>query len=132
LIHRSQDEVGLPPPPYLGLGARLERVAAEVAARAPEAAEALRAEVSDWEVEQRAWDERIARFLSVHHDINNALVGVRGNAQLLLMGPLSEQPAIRDKLEVVIRESTRIKEAASMLRALKNAFGGNGTTSRAA
>ena len=131
-MHRAHEDVGLPAPPYAGLGARLERVAAEMAASAPEAAEALRAEVSDWEEEQRAWDERIARFLSVHHDINNALVGVRGNAQLLLMGPLGEEPAVRDKLEVVIRESTRIREAASMLRALKNAFGGNGTTSRAA
>ena len=27
------------------------------------------------------------RLLGVHHEINNALVGVRGNAQLLLMGP---------------------------------------------
>jgi len=131
-MHPAHEDVALPPPPYVGLGARLERVAADLAASAPEAAEALRAEVSDWEEEQRAWDERIGRFLSVHHDINNALVGVRGNAQLLLMGPLGQEPVVRDKLEVVIRESTRIREAASMLRALKNAFGGNGTTSRAA
>jgi len=56
----------------------------------------------------------------VYHDINNALVGVRGNAQLLLMGPAGAVPGARDRLEVVLRESDRIREAAHRLNALKS------------
>ena len=64
----------------------------------------------------------MARQLGVHHDINNALVGVRGNAQLLLMGPAGQTPGARDRLEVVLRESDRIREAAHRLNALKSAL----------
>jgi nitrogen-specific signal transduction histidine kinase len=73
-----------------------------------------------WWQEQLGWTGELARQLGVHHDINNALVGVRGNAQLLLMGPAGEVPGARDRLEVVLRESDRIREAAHRLNALKS------------
>jgi nitrogen-specific signal transduction histidine kinase len=71
-------------------------------------------------------------MLGVHHEINNALVGVRGNAQLLLMDPNVQSPVVREKLEVLLRESGRIRDAAARLRELKAALHGPGTSSRAA
>ncbi len=96
------------------------------------AARALRAAVEAWRQAQEAWCAHVARTLSLHHDINNALVGVRGNAQLLLMGPAGKQPEIRKRLEVVIRESARIQEAAARIRELKVALDGPDSASRAA
>jgi hypothetical protein len=95
---------------------RLESGAGEVAARD------LRAAVARWWEERDAWNARLAGVLRVHHDINNALVGVRGNAQLILMGPAAAVPGVKDRLEVVLRESRRIQEAAGQLRELKAAL----------
>ncbi|MFN8586456.1 MAG: histidine kinase dimerization/phospho-acceptor domain-containing protein [Candidatus Eisenbacteria bacterium] len=96
------------------------------------AAAELNAIVDRWWSEQQQWDARAAESLTVHHEINNALVGVRGNAQLLLMGPAGQQAGVRERLEVVLRESSRIQEAAGRLRALKSSLGGEAPHSRAA
>ena len=74
----------------------------------------------------------IDRVLSIHHEINNALVGIRGNTQLLLMAPVAEQPKVRERLEVVLRESTRIKDAAASIRELRLGVAGPGTSAHAA
>ena len=87
--------------------------------------------MATWWQEERDWTGAVARQLTVHHDINNALVGVRGNAQLILMGPAATAPGVRDRLEVVLRESDRIREAAQRLNALKvalTALAGEGGT----
>jgi signal transduction histidine kinase len=122
-----------PPPPFLDLRARLlahaESLEAEGASRA---AGELRNLVASWWDDQSAWNGSVAGLLGLHHDINNALVGVRGNAQLLLMGPAAQQPGVKDRLEVVMRESQRIKEAASRLGELKAALTNAGPASRAA
>ena len=48
----------------------------------------------EWWGEQQAWNARVLSVLGVHHEINNALVGVRGNAQLLLMNPAAQHPGL--------------------------------------
>ena len=94
----------LPPPPYERLRGQLQ---AEATARErggdPEAAAALRALLDEWWNEQEQWNNRAREVLGVHHEINNALVGVRGNAQLLLMNMAGQAPAVRERLEVVLR-----------------------------
>ena len=60
--------------------------------------------------------------LSVNHDINNALVGVVGNAQLLGLGPAAALPGVKERLEVIARESNRIKQATLKLSELKQAL----------
>jgi nitrogen-specific signal transduction histidine kinase len=116
-----------------GTRLRFEQEAAALeAAGAHEAAASLRALVQEWWNEQEAWNARLAEVLGVHHEINNALVGIRGNAQLLLMNPAVQQQGIRERLEVVLRESGRIQEATGRLRELKTGFGGSAPRSRAA
>jgi nitrogen-specific signal transduction histidine kinase len=65
------------------------------------------------------WEAEVTRkageALSVHHDIRNALTGVLGNAQLVLMGPGAEVPGVRRRLEVLIHEAERIKEISDRL-----------------
>lgn len=89
--------------------------AAELAERLDAAAERL-AEESD------ALKRRLLASLSVNHDINNALVGVVGNAQLLGFGPAAALPGVRERLEVITRESNRIKQATLRLSELKQAL----------
>ena len=126
-------ESGLPTPTCEALCSRfMGHAEALAAAGNADGARALRAAVEVWRLAQEDWCARIARTLSLHHEINNALVGVRGNAQLLLMGPAGKQPEIRKRLEVVIRESARIQEAAARIRELKVALGGPDSASRAA
>jgi nitrogen-specific signal transduction histidine kinase len=121
------------PAPYLALRGRLEALAAELhAAGHAGAAEALREAVTAWWTAQRAWDEETARVLGAHHDIANALVGVRGHAQLLLLAPAGQEPGVRERLEVVLRETGRIQEAAGRIRDLKAAIGEPGVSARAA
>uniref|UniRef100_A0A832I004 Signal transduction histidine kinase dimerisation/phosphoacceptor domain-containing protein n=1 Tax=Eiseniibacteriota bacterium TaxID=2212470 RepID=A0A832I004_UNCEI len=119
-------------PPSAALRARLDAVADALASRAPEEARALREAADAWWREQQAWELDLARALSLHHEINNALVGVRGNAQLVLLGPHGREPAVRDRLEVVIRESERIREAAARLRGIRSGLGADGGSARAA
>ena len=65
---------------------------------------------------------RLLSSLSVNHDINNALVGVVGNAQLLGLGPAAALPGVKDRLDVIARESNRIKQATLRLSELKQAL----------
>src|SRR6185436_3069469 len=65
---------------------------------------------------------RLLSSLSVNHDINNALVGVVGNAQLLGLGPAAALPGVKDRLDVIARESNRIKQATLKLSELKQAL----------
>lgn len=117
----------VPPPPWNELRERLLERADEIAAADPAGAAVLRALVEAWWEEQQEWNAALLQELRLHHEINNALVGVSGNAQLLLLSPMAQQPALRERLEVVLRESTRIEYAARRLRALKSAFDdGNG------
>ena len=97
-----------------------------------QSAQALRALVDEWWTQQQAWNARLADVLGVHHEINNALVGIRGNAQLLLRNPAVLQIGIRERLEVVLRESGRIQEATGRLRELKTSFGGGSSQAHAA
>ena len=111
-------------PPFARLRERLaeEAVILEQAGE-PRAAAALRAINETWWYEQESWNARVRDVLGVHHEINNALVGVRGNTQLMLMDPSGLGPGARERLEVVLRESGRIQEATLRLRDLKGVLG---------
>jgi nitrogen-specific signal transduction histidine kinase len=63
--------------------------------------------------------DRAAVALAVHQEITNALAGLRGQTQLLLRGPAANDPATRDRLEAIIRESDRIERTIVRLRALE-------------
>jgi len=127
------DHRPLPSPPSAAVHPRLLAFAAELErAGQAEAARGLRGLVASWWAEESAWLEQLVNALRIHHDINNALVGVRGNSQLLLMAPIAEQPGVRERLEVVLRESARIRDAAVRLNELKTAIGGPGPAARAA
>lgn len=132
-------DVTLSGAPHAALRATVLDVARRLeAAGQIEASSELCAALASWWQEQLGWTGGLARQLGVYHDINNALVGVRGNAQLLLMGPAGAVPGARDRLEVVLRESDRIREAAARLNALKSVLAAlareseSGTESRAA
>jgi len=113
----------LPAAPHAALRARVLEIAGRLeAAGADEAARELRGALETWWTELQAWTGELARELAVHHEINNALVGVRGNVQLLQMGPAAQTSGVRDRLEVVLRESDRIRQAAARLNALKAAL----------
>lgn len=114
----------LPAPPWDRLRTHLLVRADDLAAAGHDAeGAALRATVEAWWAEQQQWNGSIAGLLAVHHEINNALVGVSGNAQLLLMGPAGQLAGVRERLEVVMRESQRIRDAAVQLRHLRAALG---------
>ena len=115
----------LPPAPWERLHARLLERADELARSGdPAGGQALRGIVDAWWAEQHEWNARVVRLLSVHHEINNALVGVSGNVQLLQLGPAGRDPGVRDRLEVVIRESQRIRDAAQHLHGISLALKG--------
>jgi signal transduction histidine kinase len=95
-------------------------------------AASLRTLAEAWWFEQEAWHARVRDVLGVHHEINNALVGVRGNTQLMLMDPSGTGPGARERLEVVLRESGRIQEATLRLRDLKGVLGSSVPRSDAA
>ncbi len=65
---------------------------------------------------------RVIEALSVNHDINNALVGVFGNAQLLSLGPAGQMPGVKERLDVIQREAKRIKDAALRLSEIKHSL----------
>ena len=81
----------------------------------PEAAERVRV-LADHLIE---WEAQVTRqateALAVHHDIRNALTGVLGNAQLVLMGPGAEVPGVRRRLESLVHEAERIKDITDRL-----------------
>jgi signal transduction histidine kinase len=65
------------------------------------------------------WEAQVTRqageALAVHHDIRNALTGVLGNAQLVLMGPGADVPGVRRRLESLVHEAERIKDITDRL-----------------
>lgn len=123
-MNREPDIEGLRPPPYERLRARLlDEAGARERAGDIALAAALKETVEQWWAEQEAWTQRVRDVLGIHHEINNALVGVRGNTQLMLMNPAGHAPGVREKLEVVLRESGRIQEATARLRDLKAVLG---------
>ena len=120
-------------PPAHALRTRLLATVDELARAGHQAeARALRTTVQGWWAEEEAWLASVVNVLRIHHEINNALVGVRGNAQLLLMTPAIEVAGVRERLEVIVRESTRIKEAAARVSELKSSIVGPGPSARAA
>ena len=120
------------PPPYDALYRQLTALAEQASGEAPRVAAALQELVEAWWREQQEWNRKTADLLSLHHEINNALVGVRGNAQLLMIGPAAGQPGVKERLEVVIRESERIQHAAARIRGLKAVLVAAGPDARAA
>jgi signal transduction histidine kinase len=131
--HPEPIESPLPPAPGEALRVRLESLIGVLTASGQAAhAGELRAALDAWSDDQRRWEERLSQLLGVHHEINNALVGVRGNAQLLLMDPAVQSPGVRERLDTVLRESGRIRDAAARLRELKATIHGTGSSSRAA
>jgi hypothetical protein len=130
---RPNQEISLPPAPHDELKRQMLAIADDLHNGGdPARAHQLQMMVATWWDELARWEGRLAQMLGVHHEINNALVGVRGNAQLLLMDPNVQSPVVREKLEVLLRESGRIRDAAVRLRELKAALHGPGTSSRAA
>jgi len=120
-------------PPWVTFYRRLLTHADDLDARGGDAdAAALRALAAAWWSEQEEWRARMFETLRVHHEINNALVGIRGNAQLLMMGPAAQVPGVKDRLEVMLRETRRIQEAGFKLRELKTTLGGAAPLERAA
>lgn len=79
-------------------------------------AQELALRVTEWESDVR---NRFAAVLAVHHDVNNALTGVLGNAQLLLMGPAAELPGVRKRLQTLLEEAERIRDVAARMRDLR-------------
>ena len=122
-----------PPPPGAQMRARLTALADGLAGAGQESfAQALCTAIEAWSAEEEGWRQAVVNVLRLHHDITNALVGVRGNTQLLLMSPMAEQAGVRERLEVVLRESARIKDAAHRISELKATLGGSGPVARAA
>lgn len=83
------------------------------AVEAADRARQLVSAMTDWEQGLRT---RAGEALGVHHDIRNALTGVLGNAQLLLMGPAADLPGVRRRLDSLVHEAERIKEMAERLQ----------------
>jgi signal transduction histidine kinase len=113
----------LPPAPWPALRDALLAHAEERAEAGDTIAAArLRALVEGWWNAQCAWTAEAVAMLRVHHDVNNALVGVSGNAQLLLLAPAGRDPAVRERAEAILRESRRIETSVGRLRALRTAI----------
>ena len=124
---------GVKAPAHTALHARmiaaLEGIEAEGGG---EKAQRLRKAIEDWWSAQQHWNEYLSQLFGIHHEVNNALVGIRGNAQLIQRSAAAGQPGVRERLEVVIRESQRIQEAMARIRDAKIALGGPDPASRAA
>ena len=117
------DPTMLPAPPWMGLRHRLLEQASERAACGDAAGAAvLRALVESWWREQEHWNAIARDMLRAHHEINNALVGVSGNVQLLLLGPSADPQRLRDRLQIVLRESERIERAVQSMQPFKAAL----------
>lgn len=113
----------LPPAPWPALRESLLALADERAEAGDAVAAArLRALVEGWWNAQCAWTAQAVATLRVHHEVNNALVGVSGNAQLLMLGPTGRDTAVRDRAGAILREARRIEEAVGRLRALRTAI----------
>ena len=104
-------------PALLDLAARL-RARGDAEARAW--ADELESAAFRLSGERDALLRRMFESLSVNHDVNNALVGIFGNAQLLGLGPAAALPGVSDRLAVIVREAERIKQAALRISELKS------------
>jgi signal transduction histidine kinase len=110
-------------PPWVALRERLlEHVARLSASGDTTGAAVLHALVEGWWRDQTAWSATAREVLRATHEINNALVGVSGSAQLLLLGPLGQQNGVCDRLRVVMREAERVERAVQRLQLLRSAF----------
>jgi signal transduction histidine kinase len=119
----SPEPSALPTPPWVVLRARLLEHAARLAASGDATGSAvLHALVEGWWRDQAAWSATAREVLRATHEINNALVGVSGSAQLLLLGPTGQQNGVRERLQVVMRESERVERAVQRLQLLRSAF----------
>jgi len=113
-----------PTPPWETLRLQLlERSEALAAAGDTAGAAILHALVESWWQDQQVWDAALRQVMMANHEINNALVGVSGNIQLLLMSAAGRQPGIRERLEVVLREAARVERAARNLGERKAQLG---------
>jgi len=111
-------------PPWEALRRRLlERADALDRSGDPAGAATLRQMVESWWNEQQAWDEALREALMANHEINNALVGVSGNVQLLMMSPVGQQPGVRERLQVILRETERVERASRNLGETKAQLG---------
>ena len=120
-------------PPYAALHDRILAALAAIEAETdgPHARE-LRSAIEEWWRAQQEWNEHLSWLFGLYHEINNALVGIRGNAQLIQRSASAHPPGVLERLEVVIRESQRIQEAVGRLRDAKTALCGPDPASRAA
>jgi len=110
-------------PPWVVLRARLlEHVARLTASGDTTGAAVLHALVEGWWRDQTKWSATAREVLRATHEINNALVGVSGSAQLLLLGPPGQQNGVRERLQVVMREAERVERAVQRLQLLRSAF----------
>lgn len=97
----------------------VERLRARGDAESIACAAALDARARELAAQRDGLLRRTFESLSVNHDVNNALVGIFGNAQLLGLGPAARLPGVADRLAVIIREAERIKQAAIRIAELK-------------
>jgi signal transduction histidine kinase len=118
---RHPDESPLPAcdPDLLAIAERLRGSGDAASARAAEDLEGVAERLAQEGADLR---RRLFDTLSVNHDINNALVGVFGNAQLLSLGPATALPGVKDRLDVIQREANRIKQATLRISELKHAL----------
>ena len=113
-------EPALPTPPWSGFHAELVGLARDLAHAGDETGAARLSAVTErWWVAQCAWAEAVHDRMRMHHDINNALVGVSGSAQLLLLGPAGADRKAKERLEVIVREAGRITQAVRALGELR-------------
>lgn len=111
-------------PPWEALREKLLEYSQAMAASGDTAGAAvLHALVESWWHDQGIWDEALRQALMANHEINNALVGVSGNVQLLLMSQAGRQSEVRERLEVVLREAARVERAARDLGETKARLG---------
>jgi len=111
-------------PPWEALRARLLDRAAGMRAAGDEAGGAvLHALVEEWWGEQRQWTETLCEALRANHEINNALVGVSGNVQLLLLSPAGQQPGVKERLQTILREAGRVERATRGMQETKARLG---------
>lgn len=119
MAHKFPDSASAPRAPEGD--AALLALAERLRARGDDAtADLLVAEAGRLEAERTRFRERVAESLAVNHDVNNALVGIFGNAQLLGLGPAGQVPGVGDRLAVITREANRIKEAVQRITELKH------------
>ena len=82
----------------------------------PRYADQLRGVATRIAAQEREFKDRVREVLAIHHEVNNALTGVLGNAQLLQMSPAAADPATKKRLDALSREAQRIRDIITILR----------------